>query len=200
MRACVVCGSSFYASARRPNSMYCSLTCKGIGSRASFHCETCGKRVEHGYRSRSKRWCSRSCAATARRTGSEHPCTVCGKLKYIPSGYTISTHGVFCTLACWNTYQTYSPERIFYGGRWHRQRTAALKRDNHVCQGCGILARRVRGGLHVHHIIPFKLWPDQDSANDLANLLSLCPSCHKRADLAYRQDGTILFPSDQSDA
>ena len=122
-------------------------------------------------------------------------CAHCGKPVYRPRAYNFGKHGVYCNKACWNAAQTYSPDRMFYGARWAKQRRAALKRDEHICQGCGVSAQQVKGGLHVHHVVPFKMFQDQDQANRLDNLLSLCPSCHKRADLAYHADGTILFPA-----
>lgn len=113
----------------------------------------------------------------------------------IALGLNNKSHVNSCNARCWDEYQTYSPERIFYGARWQRQRAEALNRDGDTCQRCGVEGKAIRVGLHVHHIIPFKLWPDQDSANQLANLIALCPSCHKLADLAFHRDGTILVGS-----
>lgn len=35
------------------------------------------------------------------------------------------------------------------------------------------------GRLHVHHIVPYRLTHD----NDNANLIPLCPKCHKNVEL-----------------
>lgn len=193
-KPCAVCGTIFYAVAARPRARFCSVRCKGIGSRLPVkRCAVCGKEWQPTFGKGLRPCCSRACGYAYRRNGNARPCVVCGKMKYRPAGYKISPHGVFCGNACWNAYQTYSPERLIYGAHWHRQRKAALRRDGHACRGCGIGSRSIRGGLHVHHIIPFKRWPDQDSAHQLANLIALCPSCHKRADLAFHRDGSVLF-------
>ncbi len=70
-----------------------------------------------------------------------------------------------------------------YGANWQTQRAKALERDNHHCQTCGTAARPNQG-LHVHHIRPFRDFPPGrvDEANQLDNLVTLCPSCHRRAE------------------
>lgn len=77
----------------------------------------------------------------------------------------------------------------YYGPNWNRQRQRARKRDNHTCQHCGITRQELGRELHVHHIQSFRSFdylPGENEnyrqANRLANLISLCPSCHKRAE------------------
>lgn len=72
-----------------------------------------------------------------------------------------------------------------YGPNWKTQRLRALDRDAHQCRMCG--AREVT--LHVHHIRPFREFnyvPGQNeayqAANQLDNLITLCPSCHRQAE------------------
>lgn len=98
-----------------------------------------------------------------------------------------------------------------YGPNWPAQRRLALARDGHRCQTCGAAgfpapapeaspeggsnealpgSRKIEGpGLHVHHIRPFREYgyvPGQNDhyrqANRLENLVTLCPSCHRRAE------------------
>lgn len=72
-----------------------------------------------------------------------------------------------------------------YGPNWKTQRRRALARDNHQCRMCGAS----EGMLHVHHIRPFREFnyaPGQNEnyqeANQLDNLITLCPSCHRQAE------------------
>ena len=77
----------------------------------------------------------------------------------------------------------------YYGPNWHRQRRRARKRDGYRCQHCGIAQKKNGKALDVHHIVPFRTFgyiPGQNDnykqANDLSNLVSLCRSCHIRAE------------------
>lgn len=72
-----------------------------------------------------------------------------------------------------------------YGPNWPQQRKLALARDGYRCRRCGVS----EGMLHVHHIRPFREFaylPGQNdhylAANELDNLITLCPSCHRQAE------------------
>ncbi|MFQ5419848.1 MAG: DEAD/DEAH box helicase [Anaerolineae bacterium] len=76
-----------------------------------------------------------------------------------------------------------------YGPNWQSQRQQALARDGHQCQVCG--ARE--GMLHVHHVRPFREFgyvrgqnEHYRLANELSNLVTLCPSCHRQAEAGQR--------------
>jgi DEAD/DEAH box helicase domain-containing protein len=71
-----------------------------------------------------------------------------------------------------------------YGPNWHIQRSQALQRDRYKCQLCGVLEGTP--GHHVHHIVPFRQFTSWIQANQLQNLVTLCPSCHKKAELSVR--------------
>ncbi len=80
--------------------------------------------------------------------------------------------------------------RIDYGPNWPTQREAARARDGYQCRHCGAPERE--GHHHdVHHIVPFHTFgyiPGTNDlyrlANSLDNLITLCPSCHRRAERA----------------
>jgi hypothetical protein len=36
------------------------------------------------------------------------------------------------------------------------------------------------GGLHIHHITPRSEFESVEASNSLSNLITLCPSCHRR--------------------
>jgi DEAD/DEAH box helicase domain-containing protein len=77
-----------------------------------------------------------------------------------------------------------------YGPSWPQARKAARARDGFICRQCGAPERA--GRAHdVHHLKPFRTFgyiPGENRndlvANDLDNLVTLCPSCHQRAESA----------------
>jgi len=77
-----------------------------------------------------------------------------------------------------------------YGPGWGKQRDLARARDGYRCQVCSLPEQ---GRAHdVHHKTPFRSFRDEagqvdyHSANRLENLITLCPSCHRRAETAVR--------------
>ena len=79
-----------------------------------------------------------------------------------------------------------------YGPNWPAVRRQVLARDNQRCRTCGAAAKPGQG-LHVHHIRPFRDFhyvPGQNEnyrqANQLENLITLCPACHRRAEAGQR--------------
>lgn len=117
VKQCEQCGSEFYVPHARLEARFCSMTCKGIASRAVFTCEVCGTEA-HGFRNRNKRWCSRECAASARKTGATLTCGQCGDAFYAPKGRALLPVTRFCSMDCLNAWQ----------GR---------NKTEHVCLICG---------------------------------------------------------------
>lgn len=71
-----------------------------------------------------------------------------------------------------------------YGPNWPSRRDEARARDQYRCQSCGTPET---GRAHdVHHKIPFRTFASYHEANQLHNLVTLCPSCHRRAETAVR--------------
>ena len=50
----------------------------------------------------------------------------------------------------------------------------------------GVLSLSKGRAHHVHHKIPFRAFASYRQANQLSNLMTLCPRCHRRAELAVR--------------
>jgi DEAD/DEAH box helicase domain-containing protein len=71
-----------------------------------------------------------------------------------------------------------------YGPDWDAIRNRVRARDRYRCQGCGALENSKPH--HVHHRIPFRAFTSREQANQLDNLVTLCPNCHRRAELAVR--------------
>jgi DEAD/DEAH box helicase domain-containing protein len=113
------------------------------------------------------------------------------------------------TQACWLAFSPELIERLRaagdwvsdpneYGPEWSAQRDAARARDGYRCQACG--APELDGRQHdVHHKIPFRAFLADPSlraglaanqawlaANRLENLITLCATCHSRAEAGVR--------------
>jgi DEAD/DEAH box helicase domain-containing protein len=71
-----------------------------------------------------------------------------------------------------------------YGPGWQKQRDLARARDGFRCQICG--APEVAIEHHVHHKIPFRMFDTAKQANQLANLITVCNSCHRKIETAVR--------------
>lgn len=79
----------------------------------------------------------------------------------------------------------------YYGPNWQAQRKKARQRDLYFCQSCGVTETALDKELDVHHKKPFRTFgyiPEENQAyreaNRLHNLVSLCASCHRTAELA----------------
>lgn len=89
------------------------------------------------------------------------------------------------------------PGTVDYGPNWDQQKRNTLSRDGGRCQHCGAPQRA--GRRHdVHHIRPFRAFGyirgsnDQyRQANDLINLVTLCSSCHRKAESHMRMQSSL---------
>ena len=68
-----------------------------------------------------------------------------------------------------------------YGPYWNRLRQKILLRDNYTCRSCGKTFDMSE--LHVHHLQPFRTFADPAMANQPSNLVTLCASCHHKAEI-----------------
>jgi DEAD/DEAH box helicase domain-containing protein len=68
-----------------------------------------------------------------------------------------------------------------YGSTWDKQRNLARQRDQYRCRICGL--PETDKPHHVHHKIPFRLFSDPFKANELDNLITLCSTCHRLAEI-----------------
>jgi DEAD/DEAH box helicase domain-containing protein len=71
-----------------------------------------------------------------------------------------------------------------YGPDWDEIRARVLNRDGGRCQVCGTTG--FMRPLHVHHIQPFRGFATRETANQLQNLITLCPTCHRKAETQVR--------------
>jgi DEAD/DEAH box helicase domain-containing protein len=71
-----------------------------------------------------------------------------------------------------------------YGSDWLRIRDRVRARDKYTCQVCG--AVETSRQHDVHHKVPFRAFSSPAEANRLDNLITLCPSCHHKAEQNIR--------------
>lgn len=129
-------------------------------------------------------------------------CYACGKAFQRRSNQVRKSGLVFCSLECKHNHQKtvagelhprykghWRGRRRYYGPNWREQARQARKRDGYKCQVCGVTQRRHGRLLDVHHITPFVDFgfiPGENDhylmANSLDNLITLCVSCHSRAE------------------
>jgi endogenous inhibitor of DNA gyrase (YacG/DUF329 family) len=166
-KVCEHCGRDYDVRHANKDSKYCSERCSDLWKIEAYsgqgnpfgyiyreiNCEMCGKLVEDS--NIDQRFCSQECMIKWRSSvtsGENHP--------------------------RWNPDTVPSDRRGYRGENWDEQRQKALDRDDYECQACG--EGETLPSLHVHHIEPWSSFADdeEDEANRVENLLSLCASCH----------------------
>lgn len=153
------------------------------------HCAGCGAAFVPRWskKSRPQKCCSKACGDEVQRKRVKGTCTQCGADIQLTAAQTASerSRGAFCNSTCYGDWQRAHTRGVpkqhlatgTIAGRgradWRRARKSVLKRDGYRCTKCGCSPAR----LDVHHIRPFD--PNDSHTHDPANLITLCPSCHK---------------------
>lgn len=91
-----------------------------------------------------------------------------------------------------------------YGPGWEPVRREALARDDHRCQLCGRSKSEIGRNPDVHHIVPVRWFVESDDhtredAHFLENVISLCVSCHRKADHETISKETLRSILEESD-
>lgn len=127
-------------------------------------------------------------------------CSSCGATLHRSDYYHEQNEHHFCDFDClgeWRSEHQTGEEHpnwaggvsSRYGSNWQEQRSKAKRRDGHECRVCGLSnrahERRHEEGLHVHHIVPRRRFLyrgrlDDELANRLSNLVTLCRVCHPK--------------------
>lgn len=178
------------------------------GGKVSAECRICGKEFGY-YPSDKKGWYCPECVEKEEWrtppvvTGSDNPrwvggktekeCNVCGSIvRRYPSGFENDV--VCCSEECRKIWlsESFTGEghpnwkgggSIHYGKGWRRARLAALDRDGHTCRVCGATRDDLGRNPDVHHIIPVREFADPEDAHTVDNLICLCVTCHRNADV-----------------
>lgn len=205
---CNQCDNQFETTIK--SRKFCSKYCfhSSISQKSCITCCYCG-RVSRKSPWEIKRhkniFCSQECANSYKRenpaTGDknsnynsiERSCSYCNKPLLRTISRTVKCENFFCNRDCLTKWRILnrsgrnSPlwtgsRRNYRGSNWVNQRYLARMRDNNTCQHCGITKDEIGRELDVHHIIPFRHFDDYQIANALPNLITLCSSCHKKAE------------------
>lgn len=194
---CEQCGKEFQ---RRPIDIakggghYCSNKCTGIARRKTVECvcKTCNKTFEviPSNAQRGAKFCSYECYHLSMHNQIECTCKYCGRTFMTPPSKSNKQRGFYCSRKCHSAANSGAANPVWRGGHthyrgnnWSIQRRLARERDGNVCQSCHRKPRKSEKLFHIHHIKPFRYFNgDYLSANDLSNLITLCPTCHKKAE------------------
>ncbi len=75
----------------------------------------------------------------------------------------------------------------YYGQGWRQAKRRTLERDDHTCVLCGATKDDLGRNPDVHHIVPVRRFIEAEAADKAdahvpRNLVTLCVTCHRRAD------------------
>ncbi|MFC7227654.1 HNH endonuclease [Salinirubellus salinus] len=114
-------------------------------------------------------------------------CTFCGAKLAVYRSKAEGQQRVYCDRECYDNWLVEDHKRRhsskvapseYYTTGWIAARRAALERDDHTCQRCGIAAEDAEQPLEVHHITPVRTFEYPVDAHLLDNLVTLCRPCH----------------------
>ena len=206
-KICYHCKNVFYVKpSQEKRRRFCSKSCQSehrkITNRELRCCKNCG--VEYFVaKSRSTHnrgsVCSKKCQyelarKTAEKNATHKKCLNCGvEFKTTNS----SKDQRYCGSSCRYEHMVGENNPLFlHGGNsekrgpyWQKIKRAIRKRDSYTCQHCGIHESNLTSDLflHVHHIVPYRKFESHEEANKETNLITLCPSCHRKADAEIRK-------------
>lgn len=207
VKECIYCGKEFIA--KRKDAVSCGKRTSDhrINEKVNTtmtKCDCCGNlfkqavsQYNRNKRDGRKSYCSQKCMGEAYKDRVTLRCSECGKeFQRAKSGYDPNNKHYFCSKDCQAKNIDYilrgkdhhryidGKSRNSRGKGWIRTRKELRKRDNYTCKMCGITEGELGKALDVHHIKPYRMFDDSEKANEQGNLISLCPSCHHKEEVA----------------
>jgi len=184
----------------RGNNNFCSNSCHNEYQRKqnAKTCKNCGEKYNGG--GKSRKFCSRECFGEYNRVKKvQVDCPECNSVSLVYPSYKEKYKNVFCSSECrssWlkenSLFSTDNPRYTDgkyngFGSNWIRQRNKEIKNSNNKCKLCGKNEEENGRDMSVHHIIPRKLFKKSthfslEDSNKQGNLISLCRSCHMKAE------------------
>lgn len=187
--------------ATRSATFFCDDVCRSAYFHITVSCASCGKPkvIRRSYKTYGNYFCDMTCQYEFMRREATltRYCDQCGLPVPRVAWMNKRKPHVFCNKVCYGQWRSYNCSgenhprwkggyEPYYGPNWYEQRAKARDRDQHLCQNCGKTEFDNGRALDVHHLRPFRLFkyiPGQNDhylqANDLANLQSLCSTCHR---------------------
>lgn len=159
------------------------------------NCARCGARfLVHASRAKYGRGvhCSRECQYAAKRERPkaivQRTCIGCGETFTLERAKMKRRGGgKFCTRACRDKHWVGAVTPNYQGGsqahrgpHWNRIKRAIRRRDG-CCTVCGATER-----LHVHHVVPFRMFASHEQANHPDNLVTLCDVHHRQVEARHK--------------
>lgn len=211
---CEQCGKIFTLAPsqvkQRSGARYCSRGCyfSTIRNQVDCVCQQCGNiftakpsRIEYG----GGKYCSLRCSNDAKYVQIECTCEECGKPFMRSPSLIKQGGGKYCSHQCrgigtgrtqrgQNNVRWRGGHGDYRGENWYQQRKLAYDRDQGICQHCGKKPRKGQRRNAVHHIRPYREFKgDYIAANQLTNLITLCPQCHPDAEFGKIAVQPYLF-------
>lgn len=196
-KTCKFCGKKFKVhQSMQKRTKYCCRKCKDAGLRVQTEitCAQCQKVIstQKWYADNGKKYCSKVCSNNALMNKIECTCPTCGTIFERTPSQIEGKNNVYCSVTCsqigskkeWadDFLKERWPSSTKYGHWWRLLAARIRKRDGYTCRLCGIT--RKNPALHVHHIKPISQFNrfELNDANKPSNLITLCNSCHRKAE------------------
>ncbi|MFA9425175.1 HNH endonuclease [Natronorubrum sp. A-ect3] len=201
-RTCRGCGLEFYdPKARRTFCADCNPNAgehNGNWSDAmeTTSCERCGEEFDYYPSNKDGKYCSSCVDESTDFLGTpsyeihdiertKRVCEFCGRIITVLQSRADRYPVRFCSQHCHalSLMERWGPSENVYNGRWREIRRQALARDDHRCQHCGITAEEIGHEPDVHYLIPVREFDYPQRAHTLDNVICLCRSCHRLAEI-----------------
>ena len=123
-------------------------------------------------------------------------CAHCRKSVQVMDWYAEAVELHYCGDACRRAWTSEQPDlqpkmgmpSHRRGANWAEQSNRARERDGYACRICGQSEEDLGRQLDVHHKIPYRNFRSNVEANQLENLITVCPSCHAKVEAQLRRD------------
>lgn len=162
-------------------------------------CDYCGKETNQSSKNldrNSNNFCNNECYGNWRSEnfkGDDSPrynrvsviCKNCESNLSVQENEFDRTDNHFCDRKCYSSWRKSKTNKtsLSYGNNWDEISAKVRERDSE-CKRCNIsnssCVSKYGCQLHVHHITPLREFSNAEAANNMDNLISLCPTCHMK--------------------